>query len=68
MTHVDKEILRLYDSIDFEPTRVIPTPAKSSVDFNKTNYKMTAKEFTEYKKDLGTYRYNELQKLFRTDK
>lgn len=68
MTHVDKEILRLYDTLDYEPKSVIPTPAESNVDFNKENYKMTASEFTKFKKDLGTYRYNELKKLFTTDK
>lgn len=68
ITYVDKEILRLYDNLDYEPKSVIPTPAKSNVDFNKQNYKMTASEFTKYKKDLGTYRYNELKKLFATEK
>lgn len=68
ITYVDKEILRLYDTLDYEPKSVIPTPAESNVDFNKENYKMTASEFTKFKKDLGTYRYNELKKLFATDK
>ena len=68
ITYVDKEILRLYDALDYEPKSVIPTPAESNVDFNKENYKMTASEFTKFKKDLGTYRYNELKKLFTTDK
>lgn len=68
ITYVDKEILRLYDTLDYEPKSVIPTPAESNVDFNKQNYKMTASEFTKYKKDLGTYRYNELKKLFATEK
>ena len=68
ITYVDKEILRLYDTLDYEPKSVIPTPAESNVDFNKENYKMTASEFTKFKKDLGTYRYNELKKLFTTDK
>lgn len=68
ITYVDEEILRLYDNLDYEPKSVIPTPAESNVDFNKQNYKMTASEFTKYKKDLGTYRYNELKKLFATDK
>lgn len=68
ITYVDEEILRLYDNLDYEPKSVIPTPAKSNVDFNKQNYKMTASEFTKYKKDLGTYRYNELKKLFATEK
>lgn len=68
ITYVDKEILRLYDNLDYEPKSVIPTPAESNVDFNKQNYKMTASEFTKYKKDLGTYRYNELKKLFATEK
>lgn len=68
ITYVDEEILRLYDNLDYEPKSVIPTPAESNVDFNKQNYKMTASEFTKYKKDLGTYRYNELKKLFATEK
>ena len=68
ITYVDEEILRLYDNLDYEPKSVIPTPAKSNVDFNKQNYKMTASEFTKYKKDFGTYRYNELKKLFATEK
>ena len=66
VTTVDKEILRLYDNLDDEQNAVIPTPASSKVEYKGNEYRMTDKEFTQYKKDLGQYRYKELEKLFKT--
>lgn len=68
ITDVDKEILSVYDSLDDDKATVIPTVADSSVTYKGVDYKMTDEELTAYKKDVGKYRYNGLNKLFKTSK
>lgn len=68
-TEVDKEILRLYDALGEEGSSVIPNTANNNsnkLKYNDKEYEMTADEFTQYKKDVGQYRYKELQKLMAT--
>lgn len=69
VTAVDKEILRLYDALGEDGRAVIPNVANNNSDklkYEGKEYQMTADEFTQYKKDVGQYRYKELQKLMMT--
>lgn len=66
VTFVDRQLLDLYDKLDDDKGSVIPTPAKSSVEYDGEKYRMTDKEFADYKKDLGSYRYKKLEELFTT--
>jgi hypothetical protein len=72
VTNVDKELLRLYDALGEEEGKaVIPNVANNNsnkLTYENEKYPMSAEDFTAYKKDVGQYRYKELQKLFKTDK
>lgn len=70
VTPVDEELLRLYDKLGEEDGKVVipnvPNGNSNKLTYDGETYEMTASQFTQYKKDVGQYRYKELEKLFKT--
>ncbi len=69
-TPVDKEIMRLYDKLGEDGKKVIPgiqNNNSNKLKYDGTEYTLTADEFTQYKKDVGQYRFKELNKLIKSE-
>ena len=63
-SNIDKEIKKVYN--DIGNTDVIPGFPQSYVKYNKEQYRMSAKEYTKYKKTYGTSANTMLNRLMNT--
>lgn len=61
MTKEGKEIIRLYNKTGNKD--ILPSGLSQTVKFNDKDYKMTRKEYNEYKKDFGKAFENNLKEL-----
>lgn len=64
-TEVDKEILRLYES--YGNVSVLPGIANSYYTVDGVRIDMTEKEYTEFKKKVGKFSYENLDNLFKSN-
>lgn len=65
-TLIDDELLDVYNMTGRKEALPTSSPNKY-VTYDKEQYNMTAKQFTEYKRTLGTTSYETLEDLFDTD-